>query len=32
MSNAQTIQWQRLLAEAVAIVVSILLAFAIDPW
>jgi len=32
MSAAQTIQWKRLLAEAIAIVLSILLAFAIDAW
>jgi len=32
MSTAQTIQWKRLSAEAIAIVVSILLAFAIDAW
>lgn len=32
MSVAQTIQWKRLFAEAVAIVASILLAFAIDAW
>ena len=32
MSVAQTIRWQRLLVEAVAIVGSILLAFAIDAW
>ena len=32
MSIAQTIQWKRLFVEAVAIVGSILLAFAIDAW
>lgn len=32
MSVAQTIRWKRLLVEAVAIVGSILLAFAIDAW
>jgi len=32
VSVAQTIQWKRLLVEAVAIVGSILLAFAIDAW
>jgi len=32
VSVAQTIQWRRLSAEAVAIVGSILLAFAIDAW
>jgi hypothetical protein len=32
VNNAQTIQWKRLIVEAVAIVGSILLAFAIDAW
>ncbi len=32
MSDAQTTQWTRLFVEAVAIVGSILLAFAIDAW
>ena len=32
MSNTQKIQWLRLSVEAVAIVASILLAFAIDAW
>lgn len=32
MTASQTLPWKRLLAEAVAIVVSILLAFAIDAW
>lgn len=32
MSASHTLPWKRLLAEAVAIVLSILLAFAIDAW
>ncbi|MEP0202656.1 MAG: hypothetical protein ABJ084_00930 [Halioglobus sp.] len=32
MTTSQTLPWKRLLAEAVAIVLSILLAFAIDAW
>jgi len=32
MSNTQNIQWKRLLVEGAAIVMSILLAFAIDAW
>jgi len=32
MSTAQSIQWKRLSAEAITIIVSILLAFAIDAW
>ena len=32
MSNKQKIQWKRLSVEGVAIVTSILLAFAIDAW
>ena len=32
MTDSQTLPWKRLLAEAVAIVLSILLAFAIDAW
>ena len=32
MSNSQAIPWKRLTAEAVAIVISILLAFWIDAW
>jgi hypothetical protein len=32
MKNSQDIPWKRLFAEAVAVVVSILLAFAIDAW
>ena len=32
MTDTQTLPWKRLLAEATAIVLSILLAFAIDAW
>jgi hypothetical protein len=32
MSKTQSIQWKRLIAETIAIVASILLAFAIDAW
>ena len=32
MTKAQNIPWNRLVVEAAAIVVSILLAFAIDAW
>ena len=32
MNNRQSIPWGRILAEGAAIVVSILLAFAIDAW
>lgn len=32
MNNAQAIPWKRLAAEATAIILSILLAFAIDAW
>ena len=32
MTASQTLPWKRLLAEAVAIVLSILLAFSIDAW
>jgi len=32
MSKSNEISWKRLTAEAVAIVVSILLAFSIDAW
>jgi len=32
MADSQTIQWRRIAVESVAIVISILLAFAIDAW
>lgn len=32
MADSQTIQWRRIAVESVAIIISILLAFAIDAW